>query len=169
MTAAVRTERPADRAAVRRVHESAFGGPAEANLVDGLRGTPAWLPDLSLVAESAATGVVGHALFSVVDLDGGPELLSLGPMGVLEAHQRAGVGTALVEEGLARARRTLYPLVVVLGHPTYYPRFGFTPARALGIGTPYDAPDDAWLALPLATYDRSIRGMVRYPAPWREV
>jgi len=159
---------PSDRDAVRRVNELAFEGSIEADIVDALRGTEAWLPDLSLVAEDD-TVIVGHALLSLVRLDTGPELLSLGPMAVLPGRQRAGVGSALVRQGLERARSTKYPLVVVLGHPDYYPRFGFRPARPYGIETPYDAPDEAWLALALPAYDEHVRGIVLYPPAWESV
>ena len=165
---AVRPELPGDRDAIRRVNELAFGQPSEADLVDALRGSEAWLPELSVVAENES-GIVGHALFSVVNLDTGPELLSLGPMAVLPDRQRAGVGTRLVRWGLERARDTDYPLVVVVGHPDYYPRFGFRHARRYGIETPYDAPDEAWLALPLPAYDDRVRGTVRYPPAWARV
>jgi putative acetyltransferase len=161
----IRPEEPADRQAIRRVNELAFGGSEEADIVDALRGTAAWLPELSLVAEDDA-GVVGHVLFSVVQVEGGPELLSLGPMAVVPERQRTGVGTALIDRGLEDARRTECPLVVVLGHPEYYPRFGFAPAREYGIDTPYEAPDEAWMALPLPAYHERVRGMVRYPPAW---
>jgi putative acetyltransferase len=164
----VRSELPSDRDAVRRVNELAFEGSTEADIVDALRGTEAWLPNLSLVAEADAV-ILGHALFSLVRLDSGPELLSLGPMAVLPDHQRAGVGSALVLQGLERARSTEYPLVVVLGHPDYYPRFGFRPARPYGIETPYDAPDEAWLVLALPAYDEHVRGIVLYPSAWESV
>lgn len=164
----VRSELPGDRDAIRRVNELAFEGPAEADIVDALRDSEAWLPNLSLVAEDG-TEIVGHALFSLVRLDSGPELLSLGPMAVLPKRQRGGVGTALVRRGLRRGRGTEYPLVVVLGHPEYYPRFGFRPARPYGIETPYDAPDEAWMALPLPAYDDRVRGTVLYPPAWDSV
>jgi putative acetyltransferase len=164
----LRPELSRDRDAIRRVNELAFAGPTEADIVDALRDSDAWLPELSLVAEDDS-GIVGHALFSLVRLDSGPELLSLGPMAVLPDHQRAAVGTALAQRGLELARGTEYPLVVVLGHPDYYPRFGFRPARRYGIETPYEAPDEAWMALPLPTYDESVRGTVLYPAPWGRV
>ncbi len=147
------------------MNELAFEGPGEAGLVDALRDSAAWVPGLSLVAE-VDSEVVGHILFSLVEIDGGAPLLSLGPMAVAPDRQRAGVGTALVERGLALAARTEYPLVVVVGHAAYYPRFGFEPARALGIDTPYDVPDETWLAVKLPRYRDGIRGTVRYPPPW---
>ena len=161
-----RAEQSGDEAAIRRVNQIAFDRPEEANLVDALRGSEAWLSELSLVAEDDS-GIVGHALFSVVDLNGGVELLSLGPMAVVSHRQRTGVGKALVMHGRERARQTTYPLVVVLGHPGYYPRFGFEPARRLGVDTPYDVPDEAWMALRLPAYDeKRPRGTVRYPPAW---
>jgi putative acetyltransferase len=120
------------------------------------------------VAEEGAV-IVGHILFSVVQLDSGPELLSLGPMAVTPERQRGAVGSALVRRGLELAQDTAYPLVVVLGHPAYYPRFGFEPARSYGIDTPYEAPDEAWMALPLPRYDERIRGTVAYPPAWSGV
>jgi putative acetyltransferase len=167
-TIAVRSELPGDEPAIRRVNERAFDQPTEADIVDALRGSDAWLPALSIVAADES-GIVGHALFSRIHLDTGPALLSLGPMAVLPDRQRAGVGTGLVRWGLERARATEYPLVVVIGHPDYYPRFGFRRARQYGIETHYDAPDDAWLALPLPAYDGRIRGTVRYPPAWENV
>jgi putative acetyltransferase len=164
----IQAERPEDRPAIRRVTEVAFGRPGEADLVDALRSSDAWLPEFSLVAEEES-GIVGHALFSLVELDTGSSLLSLAPMAVLPDRQRAGIGSSLIEHGLGRAQRTDYPLVVVLGHPAYYPRFGFESARGLGIETPYDAPDEAWLALPLPAYDEGVRGTVRYPAAFEVV
>ena len=160
-----RAETAADRDAIRRVNELAFEGDEEARIVDALRGSEAWLAELSLVAEDES-GVVGHVLFSVVTVDSGRQLLSLGPMAVRPDRQRRGIGTMLVRSGLELARRTDYPLVVVLGHPQYYPRFGFERARPLGIETPYDVPDEAWMALRLPGYEPSLRGVVRYPPAW---
>ena len=158
----VRSERDGDHDAIRRVNELAFEQPAEADLVDALRSSDAWLPELSLVAEEDGD-LVGHALFTVAQLDTGPELLSLAPMAVLPGRQRSGVGAAMVREGLERARATDYPLVAVLGHAEYYPRFGFEAARAYGITTPHDVPDEVWMVLPLPAYDPSIRGEIVYP------
>jgi putative acetyltransferase len=164
----VRSERAGDHDAIRRVNELAFDGPAEADLVDALRGSDAWLPDLSLVAEDDRD-VVGHALFTIAGLDSSAEVLSLAPMAVLPGRQRSGIGGALVREGLERARATAYPLVAVLGHAEYYPRFGFEPGSAYGITTPYDVPDEVWMVLPLPGYDPGIRGEIVYPPAFDSV
>jgi putative acetyltransferase len=144
----IRPEEAGDHAAVRHVNEDAFGRPDEADLVDRLRAQAD--PYLGLVAVEGGE-VVGHIAFSPVTLEPpGREIAALGlaPMAVLPAHQRAGVGTALVRGGLAAARRAGFDAVVVLGHPAYYPRFGFRPVPDLRCT--YDAPPEAFMALALA-------------------
>jgi putative acetyltransferase len=158
----VSTEEAGDAGAIRRVHEQAFGGPAEADLVDALRASESWLPELSLVAVEDGL-VIGHVLFTRAALDSGFPVLALAPMGVTPDRQRAGVGTALLREGLRRAATTDFPLVVVVGHAGYYPRFGFEPARGLGLSPPFPVPDEAWMALRLPAHDPRARGRVVYP------
>jgi putative acetyltransferase len=158
---AVRPERAEDRRAIRRVHEAAFGQPGEADLVDGLRAGGDLVPELCLVAERDGA-VIGHIAFSRARVDGGVEVLALAPVGVLPEHQGAGAGSALNRAGLERAAETGFPLVVVLGHAGYYPRFGFEPAAALGVLAPFDVPDENWMALKLPAYRPEARGTVRY-------
>jgi putative acetyltransferase len=160
VTLHVRPERPADADAVRRVNDAAFDGPAEGVLVDALRA--AGQAVVSLVAEADGL-VVGHVLLSPVTVDDAGDVLGLGPMAVFPAHQRTGVGTALVGAALAAARARGSAAVVVLGHPAYYPRFGFVPASRFGLSSEYDAPDDAFLALELRPGGLAgRRGVVRY-------
>ena len=163
----IRPEEPSDRAQIARLNRLAFGQPAEADLVDRLRA--AGRATVSLVAVDPTAGVVGHILFSPVTLDPAPNpapsWLGLAPMAVLPERQRQGVGTALVHAGLAAARRTGATAVVVLGHPEYYPRFGFAPASRFGLRCVYDAPDEAFLALELVPGGfGGRRGLVRYAA-----
>ena len=162
----VRPERPADGPAIAAVHTLAFGRVAEARLVEELRPTDAFVPALALVA-LVDDAVVGHALFSRVTVETAARpvaALALGPIGVRPEWQCQGVGTALIRHGLAEARRLGHRLVVLIGHPDYYPRFGFAPARAQGLATTYPVPDAAFMALDLQpTAPDRPRGLVRYP------
>lgn len=162
----IRREEPGDREAVRRVNEAAFETQAEADLVEGLRASGDALPELCLVAEAGGE-LVGHLCMSRAALDpGGEPLLALAPMAVAPDHQNRGIGSELVREALARAEGTDLPLVVVLGHPDFYPRFGFDPASAYGIECPYPTPPEAWMAYTLPAYAPGTRGTVRYAEPF---
>ena len=164
----IRLETPGDEPGVRRVHEAAFTGPEEADIVDRIRReAPAgWR---SLVAVGAAGGIVGHVLLSpcpVEDVDGERvgEVLALGPIAVKPEVQRRGVGSALMVAAVGLAVARAVPAIVLLGHPSYYPRFGFVPARGLGLLPPAEAwPDAAWLARLLPAWSERCRGTVRYP------
>jgi putative acetyltransferase len=162
----IRPEGAADRQAILDVNREAFGREDEARLVDALRESPAFVPALSLVAEEGGA-IVGHILFTHLTVaDGGVArpALALAPMAVLPASQNRGVGSALVRRGLADAREQGHHVVIVLGHPAYYPRFGFVPARPLGVRPPFDVPDDAFLVVGLT--DGALDGLagdVRHP------
>jgi len=161
----IRPERPDDVAAVSRINRLAFGQPAEDDLVVRLRAADR--AALSLVADEETGRIVGHILFSPVRLDPEPPAppvwWGLAPMAVLPARQREGIGSALVRAGLDRARAAGVTAVVVLGHPDYYPRFGFAPASRVRLRCVYDAPDDAFMAIELVPGGfGGHRGLVRY-------
>jgi putative acetyltransferase len=166
----VRWERPDDLAAVRQVHERAFGRPHEADLVDALRMRGKAI--LSLVAVEGDR-VVGHILFSPVTIESGDRTLSalgLAPMAVLPERQRHGIGSRLVQAGLVECRNARYDCVVVLGHPAYYPRFGFVPASRYGIKSEYETPDEAFMIWALDEgVLRNREGLVRYQPEFRGV
>lgn len=155
----VRPETSKDHAAVDRLLSMAFGQQAEAQLVAGLREVQG---AASLVAEQSGS-LVGHIMFSPVRLlkDSGAEhsvqVSGLAPMAVLPSHQRQGVGSTLIQEGLNHCRSRGDVACVLLGHPDYYPRFGFVPARStFGIRSTYDVPDSAFMALELV--DDALKG-----------
>ncbi len=144
----IRPETGADLAAVGEVNRLAFGREAEARLVDDLR--DGGYARLSLVAQEEGR-IVGHVMFSeAVIRTGGGEVgaLALGPVGVIPERQGRGVGSALIREGLDRCVREGHRIVLLLGHPGYYPRFGFSAERAGNLSSPYSG--DAFMALELA-------------------
>jgi putative acetyltransferase len=144
----IRPEEAADIPAIYAVNEQAFGGSYEAKLVDLLRAADK--ATISLIAEHEGQ-IVGHILFSPVTLTPPRpdlKLLGLAPLAVLPAFQNQGIGAQLTLAGLAACHQQNYDAVVVLGHPTYYPRFGFGIAREHNLGNEYGA-DEAFMVLEL--------------------
>jgi len=157
----VRGEQPEDAVAVREVNRQAFGEDLEGRIVDALRDHGA--ATLSLVAIDG-DAVVGHIMFSPLSV-GSAEGVGLGPMAVLPSHQRQGIGSRLVEAGIERLRSTGCPFVVVLGHPSFYPRFGFEPAAAYGLTCEWDVAPEAFMVNVLNPAIRdSLRGVAQYRA-----
>jgi putative acetyltransferase len=163
----IRPEQPADEAAIAAVHHSAFGGGVEAGIVNRLRGSASYLPRLSLVATDDGR-VVGHVIISRARLDGRPVTV-LGPIGVLPELQRRGIGTALMEAVVAAARAEGETIVALVGHPWFYPRFGFVPASGLGIRLRSQIRDDVFMALELVPNAARGGGVLRYPGAFPPV
>jgi len=162
MALIIRKETPADRQAVFEVNAAAFETSSEADLVEALREQAQ--PAVSLVAELDGM-VVGHILFSPVSTKhcSAPLIMGLGPMAVQPPRQNQGIGTALVHAGLDECRKLGARAVVVLGHPDYYPRFGFVPALRFGIRCEYVVPDEVFMVLELKPGGLSgVTGLVRY-------
>jgi putative acetyltransferase len=160
----IRLEQPNDILSVHAVNASAFGQPTEADLVDTLR--TACPEAISLVALSDDR-LVGHILFTPVTInDGEQEVKGMGlaPLSVLPDHQRRGIGSRLVNAGLKILRQRNCPFVIVLGHPKYYPQFGFVPASQHGISCQWpDVPDETFMVLILdETFGAKISGTARY-------
>ena len=144
-----RPESPEDIAAIAEVNRQAFGQPGEADLVDELRAVGAL--SLSMVAEADGK-VVGHVAFSPMRLDQQPDTpraLGLGPMAVLPEYQNQGIGLGLLQAGLDACRQQGAEIVLVLGHPKFYPRAGFEVASGFGIRCEYNAPEEAFMAIEL--------------------
>ena len=159
----IRPENPDDLNIIREINISAFGDETEADLVDALR--KSGIPLISLVAEEDKT-LIGHIMFSPVTIDNGCSAISaagLAPMSVLPEFQRKGIGSMLVKEGLEHCKKAGYSGVVVLGHPEYYPKFGFVPSVKYGIKSEYDVPENVFMILELS--ERALKdchGTVKY-------
>jgi putative acetyltransferase len=159
----VRHEQPGDEAAIRRVNDEAFGQPDESRIVDAVRA--AGHSVISLVAVEG-TRIIGHILFTPVSIETAvpaPRALGLGPMAVSPEWQRQGVGSRLVKAGLDECRRLGHEVVIVIGHPEFYPRFGFRPGHAFGLRSTFDVPDDVFMVAALTPgVPARLSGLVRY-------
>ncbi|MFO7900600.1 MAG: N-acetyltransferase [Planctomycetota bacterium] len=159
-----RPEQPGDVDAVRGLHEAAFGGPTEGAIADALR---AACPEaVSLVAVDDGR-VVGHVFFSPVVVSEGAGAvrgMGLAPMAVLPERQREGIGSLLVRVGVELLGERGCPFIVVLGHPAYYPRFGFVPASRHGLSCQWEGvPDEAFMVLILDEAAMAgVSGVARY-------
>ena len=166
----VREETPQDHEAIREVNRLAFDGDAEVRLIDRLRADGDVV--LSLVAQIDGE-VVGHILFSKLEsktTGRGIKAVALAPMAVSPEFQERGIGTAMIERGLALCRERGYTVVVVLGHPDYYPRFGFSREKAQALESPYSELGEAYMALELVPGALDgVSGTVRYAAAFADL
>jgi putative acetyltransferase len=166
----IRTEDPEDQGSIRRVVELAFGRPNEADLVDALRKHAH--PQISLVAVVDGE-VVGHIFFSPVSIESEGDAfaaIGLAPMAVLPNYQNKGIGTELVWAGLRECKLLGHEVVVVLGHPEYYPRFGFVRASQRGIRSEYDVPDEVFMVAELTPRAlKGRQGLVKYHSEFSKV
>lgn len=162
----IRPEHGEELKKIGEINDLAFKGPNEAKLVEAIRESTFFIPSLSLVAESSE-GLIGHILFSLIMIETETRLLptlGLAPMAVLPNFQNQGVGSALVREGLSRAEQQGFKHVFVLGHPNFYPKFGFKPSRPMGVEAPFSVPDDVFMAYEIKKNSLDgIQGKVKYP------
>jgi putative acetyltransferase len=164
----IRDQQPGDDAQIEEVNRKAFGGDLEARLVNRLR------IDGTVVASLVAVlndQIVGHILFSdvVIETERGPlNAVSLAPMAVVPEFQRKGIGSAVVRNGLELCRHRGKRIVLVLGDPNFYTRFGFSAESARRLKSPYSG--DHWMALELVPGALDgVRGIVRFPEAFDEV
>ncbi len=165
----IRSEEPGDYTTIHAVNAAAFESEAEANLVEVLRKEAH--PYISIVAEEAEK-IVGHIMFTPMTLPGHEELkiMGLAPVAVVPEHQREGIGSALIYAGLARCKELGFGAVIVLGHISYYPRFGFTPSVQYGIECEYDVPAEAFMVMELVPgYLLGAQGTIRYHAAFKDI
>ena len=166
----IRIESQEDIRQVRILNEQAFEQPAEANVVDKLRqNCPEYL---SLVAEDGKS-IVGHILFTPAVIEDTTQRIKgvgLAPMAVMPDRQKQGIGSSLVERGLEILRKQGCPFIVVLGHPEYYPRFGFELASKYGLVSQWEGvPDEAFMVIVMnQTALEGISGVAKYRAEFNE-
>jgi predicted N-acetyltransferase YhbS len=160
----IRAETADDYEDIRRINDEAFGDPIDAQLVDMIRASDRFVPQLSLVALSEGQAL-GHVISSYVDLvPDTRHVLQVGPLAVLPSHQRRGIGTALMHETIRIAEERGEPLLLIEGNPAYYGRFGFTRADELGIEPPPQALAARYFMIKLlGAYEPSLRGQAVYP------
>ena len=165
----IRTERFEDISRIRQVNDEAFGQGKESRLVDQLRdhGTLT----ISLVAVLNGE-IVGHIAFSPVLIESKTskvEAITLAPLAVLPGYQRQGIGSQLVKAGIDRCRDSGHGMVFVVGHPEYYPRFGFTRAKRKGFDCDFPAPDEAWMVMEIDEGAlKGISGTVKFQPEFQE-
>lgn len=168
----IRKEQPTDIEKIWKVNSDAFETEAEANLVNALRSSECTY--ISLVAETE-TNVVGHILFTPVELIGDKnknklKIMGLAPMAVLGQCQNKGIGSKLVKTGLGHCQSLGYDAVVVLGHASYYPKFGFVPSVKYGIKSEYEVPDEVFMILELVPKSLECHaGVIRYHEAFNSV
>jgi putative acetyltransferase len=160
-----RPESPADVTAIREVNLAAFPTAAEADLVEALRDSDGWIDGLSIVADDGDGTAVAHALLTRCHVGGAPAL-ALAPCAVLPRVQRRGAGSAAIRAALRAGRAMGENLVLVLGHPEYYSRFGFVPASRYGIRPGFKVRDEAMMALALDPEAEIPSGTIAYPDPF---
>ncbi|RCJ18921.1 GCN5 family acetyltransferase [Nostoc minutum NIES-26] len=166
----IRCESLPDYPAIAEVNKLAFGQENEAKLVDKIRRSDRYIPELSLVAKIGNV-VVDHILFSYIDLVNEEKLqvIGLAPLAVRPQFQRQGIGSALVEAGLKIADVTGEAIVIVLGHPHFYTRFGFQSSIVYRIESLFPVPEDVFMVKPLQNYQQKYMGKVVYPPAFDEV
>jgi putative acetyltransferase len=160
----IRKEKPQDLESVRTVNDRAFGQPAETNIVDQLRQN---CPEFVSLVAVDTEGIIGHIVFSPAVIETGDRIIhgmGLAPMAVLPEHQRRDIGSQLVKAGLAAMQQSRQPFVIVLGHPEYYPRFGFEPASRRGIVCEYDGVPDAAFMIRVLKEEvlQGVSGVAKY-------
>lgn len=173
MNIEIRQETQSDIEEVFEVNKTVFGRDNEAKFANLLRKGPNFIPELSLIA-SVNDKIIGHIIFTKILIcnDEGKEFdtLALAPMAVKPDMQNKGIGGELIKHGLNKARELGYKSVIVLGHPDYYPKFGFVPAKKWNIKPTFDVPENVFMGIELMKDGlKNISGKVIYPKEFDNV
>ncbi len=162
----IRQESVADVSKIYELTKSAFGRAPEADLVDLLRADDALIFSQVALLDNQIVGHAAYSLVSITDADASHYQPALGPIAVAPSHQRRGIGSALVRAGLEAMVEAGYGLLFLVGHVSYYPRFGFQPAQPLGFSSDYVEPGGPHEHFMVAVLDArapdSVRGHVRF-------
>lgn len=173
----IREELPTDYTATEKVIMQAFANEIfsdkkEHLLVNRIRKSDAFIPQLSLIALEQNKDMIGHLLLSkikIIDGDHAIDSLALAPVSVIPGYQNKGIGSQLIHTSLKRAKDLGYRSVIVLGHKDYYPKFGFKPASLWNIQAPFEVPDEVFMALELTPFSlENVQGVVQYPKAFAE-
>lgn len=166
----IRSETQADYPAIAQIHKLAFGREEEADLVEKIRNSQYYIPQLTLIAE-VNNSVVAHSMLSYINLVGEQtfQVIGLAPIAVHPDFQNQGIGSALVNAGLNQANVLGETLIVVLGHSQFYSRFGFKPSVDFGIESPFPVPEDVFMVKSLANYQSKYRGKIVYPESFQSL
>ena len=164
----IRSELPQDIPGISKLLNQAFGQKSEGILVNELRNTPEFIKDLSIVLEIDHT-IIGYLLLYPVNIEHGngvSRTLALAPMAVSPNLQNQGYGSKLIRHAIAIATEKGWPSVIVLGHPEYYPRFGFEPASKWKVYSDFEVPDEVFMGMELTPGALAQGGKVIYTAPY---
>jgi predicted N-acetyltransferase YhbS len=173
----IRQERPEEYSSTEEMTKQAFSheeysDKKEHLLVNKIRKSDAFIPELSLVAINQSHEVVGHILLSkitIIDHDKVADSLALAPVSVAPSFQNKGIGSQLIRAALQKAKEFGFQSVIVLGHKDYYPKFGFKQAVLWNITPPFEVPDEVFMALELSEHSlRNVRGIVHYSKAFLE-
>jgi putative acetyltransferase len=168
----IRPEQKEDIERIKEINDLAFNGLNESKLIAGVRDSEYFIPELSLVAVNE-NQVIGHILFSIISIeteDGHVPTIGLAPMAVHPDFQNQGIGSYLVSEGIQRCKGLNYEHVFVLGHPNFYPKFGFIPSTVKGIRSPFPVPDEVFMVNEIREGSLTdISGKIVYPPAFDSV
>jgi len=171
MDVMIRSEKGNDFSEIKIINDLAFKQTNEGLMVEKIRKNKEYIPELSLVA-IVDKKIVGHILFFPVKIINDSKInicLSLAPVAVHPDFQNRGIGSKLVKEGLKKSLEMRYSSVIVVGHPNYYPRFGFKPASLWNIRLAIEVPDEVFMAVELTNDSlKDCSGIVEFPKEYRE-